>query len=49
MSSAPDVGAPGSHRDHEAQAHPHPAEQDRLGEGEPSQRAVRADPGLRAG
>lgn len=26
MSSAPDIGAPGCHRDHEAEAHPHPAE-----------------------
>lgn len=49
LSSASDVRTSGRHRDHEAEAHPDPPEQDRSGEGEPGQGAVRADPGLCAG
>ena len=44
VSAAADVGAPRRDRDHEAEAHPDPAEQDRPGEGQPGEGAARADP-----
>ena len=49
MSAAADLRALGGHRDHEAAAHPHPAEQDRPRQGDAGQGAVRADPQVRPG
>ena len=40
VSAAADVGASGRHRDHEAAAHPDPAEQDRPRQGDAGQGAV---------
>lgn len=49
MPATPDQRALGRHRDHEAEAHPDPAEQDRPREGGAGEGATRADREVRPG